>query len=206
MLKDNERAAKYRAEGNELFAQASYCESLLKYNHSLCYAEIGSIDLALGYGNRSAVYLKLKEHELCLKNIQLARDHGYPADKLQKLNERELECKKQMKFYHPHPDSDPLNFFKLSYPANEKLPFFADCLELKINQKYGRHIITNRDLKCGDIIAITDSFFILFDKRARLHHCSNCASIVSKLSLIPCSGCTQCKLILINDAVIDYYT
>lgn len=46
--------------------------------------------------------------------------------------------------------------FKLSYKANPKIPFFIDALELREDAKNGKHLITTRDLKGGDVIAVID--------------------------------------------------
>jgi hypothetical protein len=190
-VKSNKKADKFRATGNSLFAKAQYCEALLTYNQSLCFSETGTEAVAFGYANRSAVYYQLKEFKLCLHNIELAKSYGYPRDKIHKLDQREVNCLKLLETYHAHPDSDPTTFFKMSYPASGKWPYLAECLELRVNKKFGRHIITTRDLKAGDIIALTEPAFFLFDERARLHHCSYCAKSSIKLSLIPCSLCTK---------------
>jgi SET and MYND domain-containing protein 4 len=110
-------------------------------------AERDSVERSHAYANRSAVYLEVKEYQLCLDNIQLARNSGYPVEKLQTLKDREEKCKNMMESEVKSDDDDPWNFFKLSYPANEKIPFIADCLELKKNEKFGRHIVTNRGKK-----------------------------------------------------------
>ena len=76
MSKNNKEAEKCRAAGNKLFFQGNYCEAILAYNHSLCYAETGSEAVGLGYGNRSAVYFRLEEYELCLSSIEMAKANG----------------------------------------------------------------------------------------------------------------------------------
>lgn len=195
MSKSNIEAAKWLSNGNDLFEKNRYFEALLAYNHSLCLAEPGTEIVALCYGKRSEIYFHLKEYDLCMGNIDLAKEH-FPLAEMEKLNHLKSKCKQLRKTHHPEPDEDPMNFFKLSYPANEKLPCLADCLQLRVNKKFGRHIISTRDLKVGDIVAVTDISFIFFDKRARLHHCSHCTKSSTKLSLIPCSGCAKGKIFL----------
>lgn len=46
--------------------------------------------------------------------------------------------------------------FKLSYEPNPKIPFFIDGLEPCKNAEYGEHMITTKDLKAGDVIAVMD--------------------------------------------------
>jgi SET and MYND domain-containing protein 4 len=191
MSKCKIQAEKARNDGNVFFRNSKFCEALLEYNKSLCFSVVGSEDVALAYANRSAAYMNLKEYDLCLKNIELAKKSGYPNPKMKKLEIREAECKQAMETHQPDPYDDPENFFKLSYPPNKKLPCLAECLELRVDEKFGRHIITTQDLKTGDIIGLTEPTFRLFDKRARLHHCSYCAKSSIKMNLIPCSGCSE---------------
>lgn len=192
MSKDNSEAVKFLLNGNSLYEKRQHCEAILSYNRSLCFAEPETQIASLCYGKRSLVYFDLKEYELCLANIELSIGDN-PVDQTVKFDDLKSECSRAMKSYRRAPDEDPMNFFKLSYPANEKLPCLSDCLEMRVNKKFGRHIISTRNLNVGDIIAVTDFSFIFFDKRARLHHCSHCASSSTKLSLIPCTGCAKGK-------------
>lgn len=120
-----------------------------------------------------------------MQNIQWARQHEYPADKIQKLNEREEKCKQLKAKQEKDPLDDLRDFFQLSYPANPKIPFIADCLKLGPVKSGRRGIFTTRDLKPGDIVAIEKST-IANVHRAYFHiRCCNCIK-VAKLNLIPC--------------------
>lgn len=189
--KCNETADSMRNDGNVNFRCRNFRDSLVSYNRSLCHAEAGSQQLALAYGNRSAVYLELKLFEKCRENIQLARVNGFPADKLGKLNEREKKCGEMM----DEIEDDSMSFFKLSYPPNEKIPFIVNCLELRDSEKFGRYIVTKSDLKPGDIIAIEEPFYKFVDKEAFHSRCTNCLK-ANDLSLIPCIDCTTSEFIL----------
>lgn len=192
MSKNNIEAAKILLNGNVLYEKGRHCEALLSYNRSLCLAEPGTQITAVCYGKRSLVYFDLKEYELCLANIALATQN-HSADEAVKFDDLKSQCFQLMKTHRYAPDEDPMNFFKLSYPANAKLPCLSDCLELHVNKKFGRHIISTRNLNVGDVVAVTDFSFIFFDKRARLHHCSHCTKSSTKLNLIPCTGCAKGK-------------
>lgn len=189
--KCDETADKLRDDGNVYFNNGEHLEALILYNKSLCHA--GTDQLCLAYANRSAVYLKAKLYEKCLQNIELARMHGYPQSKLQKLSEREQRCKKLMETCQ----KSEIEFFKLSFPANEKVPFIANCLELREDEKYGRYIVTTAELKPGDIIAIDEPVFKFVDKDVCHRHCANCLTS-NDLSLIPCLGCTNSNLTEMN--------
>jgi tetratricopeptide (TPR) repeat protein len=133
----------HRNAGNSMYREGKFFQALEFYNKSLMATFPHSPEISLAFANRGAVYLELKEYKLCLDNIQLARDSGYPAEKLQTLKDREDKCKMLMKTESCF-NNDPWEFFKLSYPANPKIPFIANCVELRKDKKFGRGVYTNR--------------------------------------------------------------
>lgn len=193
-----------RQEGNDLYKKREFFSALLKYNQSLSYAESESENLGLAYANRSAVYFEIKLYDQCLKNIHLAEKNFYPKESLEVLNLRRLKCvelgKNETKNYSQ-------NVFKLSLPANKKLPFIANCLKLENNEKYGRHIITTVDLSVGHIIAIDKSFcsvpisesqFIKVSEMNIYQRCNNCLKS-NQMNLIPCQNCCHGMSFLLLD-------
>lgn len=190
--KNNSLAKKFRNVGNDHFRKQEYFEALMLYNRSLCVAETGSESIPIAYANRSAVYVKLKHFDVCLENIQLARKFNYPAEKMEKLNKREEECIELMKTEKPNSDDNPFNYFKLSYLPNEKHPQIVDCLELRNNKKFGNYVVTTRELKTGDIIAIEEPTYKAANSGARLYRCAYCFKD-ALLNLFPCSGCSMGK-------------
>src|SRR5690349_19778405 len=210
-VKSNDRADVLRAEGNQFYSQKKFHDALLKYNESLCFAEAESENVGFAFANRSAVYFELKLYEKCIENIELAKLHGYPEKNIAILTKREEKCLEMMKLTtrDESRSSDPWTFFKLSHPSNSKLPPIADCLELKIDKKYGRHIVTNRSLKVGDIIAIDEPAFKVIKVDSRystcfesnaFQRCENCLRD-NLLSLIPCSSC--CKTMYCSVDCLD---
>jgi SET and MYND domain-containing protein 4 len=203
--KDTNASIDYRTQGNLLYKQNKFFEALEFYNLSIMSAFPNSPERSLAYANRSAVYLEVKEYQFCLENIQFALDSGYSVEKLQTLKDREEKCKKLMESEVKSGEDDPNTFFKLSYPANEKIPFIADCLELRENEKYGRYIVTVRgkkllqmflceklklclilfiDLHPGDIIAIEKPYFFSFHPGKEHLRCNYCLRS-KKMNLIP---------------------
>jgi SET and MYND domain-containing protein 4 len=209
-FKKNEKSAlTFRIQGNREFKKRNYFEALLFYNKSLCFAEKPETS-SLCYVSRADVYLKLKLYEHCLSNIKLARKN-YSKEKLEKLDEREEKCLSEhlAALETKTIDSNAAlvsDFLKLSYPANPKLPFAAECLELKENEKFGRHIVTNRNLKAGDIIAITPNICNIINRPARFHHCSFCLRS-NEMDLIPCSECSrgENKFQLFQLLIVTFY-
>lgn len=192
-------AEKYRDLGNKMFKQQKYFEALVNFNKQICHAETDSPLISLAYSNRSVVYLELKEYEKCLENIQLAREAGFPEKKLEALYKREQICKKEMKHQKPNPDDEV--FFKLSYPSNVKLPFIVNCLQLKEDDTFGRHIVTSQDLKPGDIIAIEETPFKVLTEAGRYTHCANCFKS-NKLTLLPIDNCANGKMVFFLSKII----
>lgn len=197
--KSASRSAKLRVEGNEFYSQRKFFNAIVKYNESLCFAEHGSENLGLTYANRSAVYFEMKLYEKSLKNIEHARQNCYPKENFIVLEKREEKCRDFLKTQKEKSAFEPWKFFKLSYPPNKKLPFVAECLEVKINEKYGRHVITNAALNVGDIVVIEKPFCSILLSQSKLYNipesnifqrCSGCLK-ENSLDLIPCSSCCQ---------------
>lgn len=184
--KDNNNSTKHRNAGTKAFKKADYHEAMLRYNQSLCLAEQHSINQSLAFGNRSAVYLEIGQFELCLKNIQLAMDNGHPNP--EKLEERKNKCLEMMKKDRKSDDN-----FKLSHEANEKIPYIAACLQMREDQNYGRYIITNKDLKVGDIISIEPLFAAIPSVAENFLRCYNCFES-KMMDLMPCEHCANGEL------------
>jgi tetratricopeptide (TPR) repeat protein len=191
-MKSNEKSLAARNEGNAFYVQRKFHESLLKYNESLCLAEAGSENLGYAYANRSAVYFELRVFDKCLKNVEAAMENHYPEKSWEILKKRQEKCQQlssqQEKLFNPW------NFFKLSHPPNEKIPYIADCLQVKTSDKFGRYVVTNKALKVGDVIAIEKPFCSLLDANNPesniFQRCSNCARD-NAMDLYPCSSCCR---------------
>jgi len=188
--KNNDRSTTLRSEGNEFYSKKIFYEALLKYNESLCLAVPCSENLGFAYANRSAVYYEMKLYEQCVKNIRLAKKNNYPEKNYEILNKREEKCLEMMKQQKNESKLDVSSYFKLSHPPNSKLPFIADCLELKCDQKFGRYIITNRALRIGDVIAIEEAFCKIIHDKFIYQRCAGCFKD-NMLDLMPCTGCQK---------------
>lgn len=198
IAKDASKSKELRVKGNELFSlkNRDYVKALEFYNQSICFAESGDEDLAIGYANRSAIYFEWKKYELCLENIELAKANGYPERLSSKLFKRENECKLALDENNARKDAsddsdddEVLLAPKLSYKPHPKVPFIAEHLELRENEELGRHIVATRDLTVGKVIAIEESFCSWTLPCVRYQRCANCMEECD-FSLIPCESCT----------------
>lgn len=114
----------------------------------------------------------------------MAIECGYPADRVEKLKEREEKCIKLQKEVIEDTEHN-INFFaKLSHPPNPKIPFIIDCLELR-KTKHGHGIFTKQDLSPGDIIAVEETLLTVMNQDGQYTRCCNCMK-TSMLSLMPC--------------------
>lgn len=193
LKKNNSTANQFRLVGNQHYKSCRFNEALVCYNRSLCHAIPGSEEFSVAIANRSAVYMELGEFELCLENIKLAIDCGYPKQKLDNLLKRQEKCLDMLEVLEVDPNANPWNFFKLSHPPNEKIPFVSNCVELRESKKFGRYLITTKALKTGDIICIEEPFHKFILNSSRFTHCANCLKS-EKLNLFPCCECDYSEL------------
>lgn len=77
----------------------------------------------------------------------------------------------------------------VSLKKNPKIPFIANCLELKTTAQKGRYIVTKEALAPGQIISIEEPFVVALEKEHRFRKCANCF-VENCLNLIPCPTCT----------------
>lgn len=196
--KSDARAERLRTEANRLYVQKKFYDALLKYNESLCSAEPESENLGLAYANRAAVYFEMKLYDKCLSDIEMAKQSHYPERNADVLKRRETKCLELQRKQDTR-SSDAWSYFKLTHPPHEKLRSVAGCLELKVDEKYGRHIVTNRPLRVGDVVAIDEPTFKVVKADSRystcfesntFQRCGNCLN-ENHLSLIPCSSCSK---------------
>lgn len=91
--------------------------------------------------------------------------------------------------------------------AHPQLPFIVHGLELRTNVNEGRHIVTNKPLKPGEIIAIEDAFIHGTYEDFNYRRCTHCTK-ENMLNLIPCDSCTNsmfCSQECMNEAVDDFH-
>lgn len=91
--KSSIRSNDFRTEGNTLFKNKYFNESLNKYNQSILSSpQDDKTTTALAYANRSAVLFHLREYNLCLRDIQASLDSNYPEENCYKMFDRRGRC------------------------------------------------------------------------------------------------------------------
>ncbi|XP_052891914.1 SET and MYND domain-containing protein 4-like [Anopheles moucheti] len=193
-VKNNAKAIALRKKGNDFFHPTrfeNYFLVLTYYNESIVCAEKYSEERAIAYANRSLVCLQLERYADCLENIRLARESNCPERLVEKLNRREAMAKEGL--LKPNSATvipgEQAEELKLSYNCHPKIPQMVECLEVRRNAEYGRHVVTNRKLKAGDVVIIEKPFATMLHEDFRYLRCANCHDS-NLLTLIPCEGCS----------------
>ena len=130
--------------GDEWFERREFHEALLEYNTAIRYAMPKSKESGILYYKRAAVYFECQKYAQSLENIQWARQSNLQESVIELMNELEEKCRSKMEeeaICEKFEDStrltesevnstdqkfDPWSFFKLSRPANEKIPFIIN--------------------------------------------------------------------------------
>lgn len=199
--KCNKRSEEFRMLGNKQFSlkQRNYFHALELYNKSICFSEMNSENISIGYANRSAVLFEWKKYRECLENIEMARMANYPKRLQHKLDKREKDCIQLLE--KQEPEIVPYTF-EMTYDRHPVIPSIADCLELRSSKELGRYICTNRDLAVGDVVAFEEPFASSLLAPMRYIRCANCKR-ENYLTLIPCPNCTSamfCSEICLEEA------
>lgn len=195
--KSNRKAESFRICGYQDGLKGRLYDAMLKLNRSLCFVD-DSVIKALIYANRAEIYFKLKLFDKCLNNIELSREENCTKEALEVVAKLEEDCLKEI-YDNTQKSENPWEFFKLSHPENEKLPYVANCLEVKNDKKFGRLISAKQDLAVGDIIAIEKPFLKIlktdpedneYPETNVYIYCANCLSD-NLMELIPCDSCNS---------------
>ncbi|KAG5683648.1 hypothetical protein PVAND_012919 [Polypedilum vanderplanki] len=183
--KCDKKSQEYRQRGNAFCGLSHNFMGIAYYNIAIAYAE-SKKELSMAFGNRSNAFLSTEKYNQCLESIKMARKIMFP-DKLAHLNDNVRKSNAGLKISRENPENNPWNYLKLSYPANNKIPWIIEGLEMRRTEKYGRGIYSTRDLMPGDIICVEEikATFIMtelsFNKL-----CANCLK-TEMLNLIPCT-------------------
>lgn len=154
------------------------------YNQSLCVAQVGSENVGLAYGNRSACFFHLKMFDECLTDIELAKKANYPQQLMRKLEKRHEDCSKLKETTPQREENVP----KLSYEADKKFPGMANVLKIERNDVYGRHIVAKCDIDVSKTVLVEDAF-LLKNLDNDFNSCTIC--LKSFANFIACDQCSN---------------
>lgn len=211
-MRGNERklVKKQFKVAGRLYAKKEYVSALMVYNEILsCVDDQDSLGYV--YNRRSIIFKDFELYAECLNNINLAEERNIKYD----LSERRELCLRAIAMQGDQSLVGPE--LALSYPANPKMPFVADCLKLMFCTVYGRTVYTDKDLKPGDIICIENLFFATMphnypfyhynERNCSLQRCYHCLKF-NNLDLIPCFYCNFamfCSIKCREEAFVKYH-
>ncbi|XP_055297012.1 SET and MYND domain-containing protein 4-like [Sitodiplosis mosellana] len=183
-LKKNDAVSlQKRNKGNDYFKRGEWSLAMELYGESLCYATIGSKNISLAYANRSTCFLKLKLYNECLIDIELAKEAGYPAELMPKLDRRKDECLKAIK-----QGAQPVNFkSKLSVEPHEHFPCMANVLKIGRDAKGKVALFAKEDIDVGQTI-VSEKTLITYLYWRPGWKCNICLKECT--NLLSCNKCT----------------
>ena len=79
LTKNSTTAINFRKKGNDYFVNKNLSRAAWCYRASIALSNVNSPDMALSYGNLSAVLFELNHYHESIRAIQLANDH-YPNE------------------------------------------------------------------------------------------------------------------------------
>ncbi|XP_055326480.1 SET and MYND domain-containing protein 4-like [Sitodiplosis mosellana] len=188
--KDNKYSTTLHQRGNEFFRAKKWSEAMDSYNESLCYAEIGSENVALTYTSRSSCFFQMRMYEEALTDIEFAKKSNLPDRLLPTLEHRHQECRKLMQTAQK---SKMTRDFKLSYEAHKNYPCLADVVEIKYSQEFGRHLVAKSDIPVGKIVLMEKEFVAASDNE----QIRCCTCFRKNANFI---ACTQCSAAIFCDS------
>lgn len=185
--KNNTISKSTRKAGNAEFKNNEYTSAINYYNKALCLAETGTESLALAYGNRSTCYYALNRYDECLADIAITlNEPGCTENLRETLENRRAECLEYL--------SERIPKVELKYRAQRNFPEMADCVKIKTNTKFGRHMVATDDIPTGELISFEDNFVSftrpnhLIAKYDGIMRCIACNKMAT--NAIPCDKCT----------------
>ncbi|XP_044017331.1 SET and MYND domain-containing protein DDB_G0273589-like [Aphidius gifuensis] len=89
---------------------------------------------------------------------------------------------------------------------NSLVPGLSSALDLNYTQRFGRHIIANRDIKPGEILGVQKPYVNVVDLRIKYRLCWHCTK--QTWASIPCDNCSDvifCSKNCLDQAMLQYH-
>lgn len=192
-MKNIQLAEGFSLKADEQLTAGQHAEAIESFNQCLQYAPNNpSQVLSEAFAGRAKVYFETRQLEMCLESIQCAIDASVCDEKCESFKTFQLQCRENLKNVASEKvgDDDDSQFFKLSLSSHKKIPFIAECLEVRENDVYGRYIMTTNDLNPGDIVVLEEPFYKILDPNQRHTRCAVCLQ-QNMMNLLPCVKCSD---------------
>lgn len=174
-----------RQAGNHENCEGNFKESLKLYYKALAYAKTNE-KKAICYENIAKVFFQTNEMELSLAAIKNAKKLTNASELRVMLSEKEKQCHEVL---NRIPESNFPKSLPLTYPRSTKNPEVVDCIEIGPEGK----LVTNIDLKLGDVIVVTKPFIMGGNDNLELSECyTNCQNCWRSTLETVISVCDHC--------------
>lgn len=187
-LKDNRVSALCVAAVTTIGQSLSMGKALKRINKSLCFAEIDSDEEGISYRLRSWFFKQCKQYALSVVVIELAKKNKHSVGVIDVLNHTKEECLKATEAAADDEAQPLVEEPMLSFPSSAKVPCFAQGLEMKQSDEFGKHIVTTRNLEIGQTVIVEEALSITPTNNENYSHCANC--FAREGNLIPCKKCS----------------
>ncbi|KYN29622.1 SET and MYND domain-containing protein 4 [Trachymyrmex cornetzi] len=210
------KSTAFKLSGNKEFQSKKYAASLESYTNSAIYAPSSSINFVINFDNTKD----------CINDINLAIKLGYPENLRYKLHLRAAQCylkleqlQKQINdimskisCMEENADSttDTAEFPSLpevAFGENPNFRFASAAVEIKCTPEKGRYVVTNRDIKRGQILFVEKAFAFVPLCHIKSDNCYNCCRS-SGNTPVPCTECVDsiyCNITCWNEARSSYH-
>lgn len=135
--------------------------ALRGYNLAIMFASIDGEELGLAYGNRSALFVQMKDPYLALRDIELALTCPYPESLKNKLLDRQRKCNDlilQKENYIEDKLKNQSNLSGKKYcdenvlrlkSSNVSITSAEEFVTIDYTNERGRRLVVNRNISAG---------------------------------------------------------
>lgn len=159
--KSSEMSEKLREKANSAYKTGKYNIALRGYNLAIMFAPINGEELGLAYGNRSALFVQMKDPYSGLCDIEQALSCSYPELLKNKLLDRQRKCNHLILQKEESNEEKLKNDSKINgrryceenvlrlKNANPSIPNAEDFVTIDYAKERGRRLIVNRTVSAG---------------------------------------------------------
>nr|XP_027217180.1 SET and MYND domain-containing protein 4-like [Penaeus vannamei] len=165
------------------------CDQLELPNKDIGHTTTPKRELALAYGNRSAVLFELQQYEYSLLDIERALQYDYPEELKNKLLHRKSKClsalrsgkhKEKLVTYFPSTEN--------AMEPSATIIGASNALALTYKPEKGRCVVAKRNIRPGEVLLVEDSSVMCLDEAHVATNCSSC--LAHCLAPVPCPTCS----------------
>ncbi|XP_044253606.1 SET and MYND domain-containing protein 4-like [Tribolium madens] len=185
--KDHYVSIKCKEFGDNFSQNGFYSEASVQYTITITTAKTPQV-LASAYAKRANSLFICHKYDECLADIERALALNCPQSVKKQL--ATLRTRVERIFKRPkQPYHEPLPTIRKSR-KNPQIQCAKNCVEIKHNETFGRHVVATRDINIGEVICIEKPYAsILCDFAPSYQHCHHCLELC--YNPIPCEKCSQ---------------